>query len=207
MNPQEQLWSGPKGDKYARRFFWTPAEVDAHWLKNYSNFPRAVIVKEALDTRVPKDASILEVGTNCGNQLQILKDMGYTDLSGTDINALAIQTMKNKRPWVGSVVAPTDRLPFFDKTFDMVMTCWTLCHMPPAKYLAAIKEIKRVTRKWVFISEPYSTRETETQKDYYWSRPVAADIGGEELYHLFVKAVGGLPVTTGVFLLGVGDAK
>lgn len=199
-NQQEEIWGGPKGDKYVRRFFWSPAEVDAHWLKYYSIKPRTQIIAEALEG-IPRDISILEIGCNCGNQLEILNQMGFTRLFGTDINTLAIRTIEQKRKQVSARVAKNDELPFADGKFDMVMTCWTLCHMSINNYAKALREIKRVTKRWLFISEPYSRSECELQEGYLWSRPVAADIDGEYrlVHHQFVQAVNG-KWNTGVFL-------
>lgn len=199
-NAQEKLWAGPQGNKYVQRFFWTPEQVDAHWLAHYSQVPRTELFKPVFHN-ITKESSILEVGCNCGNQLEYLHRAGYTNLSGIDINALGISTIKAKRPWVKAQVSSAAKLPFPNKSFDMVMTCWCLCHLPPDKYKLAVKEIQRVCKKFVFISEPYSnTGEICVHKDYIWARPVASDIGGGIVDHRFVVA-NGKPVTTGVFLL------
>ena len=199
MNPQEEIWSGPKGDKYVKRFFWTPEQVDAHWLKHYSVVSRTQLVSEAIAEAIPRAASVLEIGCSCGNQLEILKGMGFQNLAGTDINASAIGAIKSRRPYIKAQVASSDKLPFADKSFDMVMTCWTLCHMSNGNYAKAIKEIQRIARCWIFASEPYSQGECELQPGYLWSRPVAADIGWKLLHHQFAQAVGG-KWSTGIFL-------
>ncbi len=61
---------------------------------------------------------------------------------------------KNLKP---DIVADIRELPIKDDSFDLVMACEVLEHIPWDDVDKALKELKRVSKKYVLISIPYKT--------------------------------------------------
>lgn len=55
------------------------------------------------------------------------------------------------------VVASVTKLPFPDNTFDTVVACEILEHLPYEESLRALQELHRVTSQWLVISLPDAT--------------------------------------------------
>ena len=93
---QEQEWRGTFGKEYSERNLLTPAALDALYEQKYG------ITRGALNQRflaeVPKDARILEVGCNLGNQLLALQQMGFTNLYGIEIIGEIVKQSQSRLP-------------------------------------------------------------------------------------------------------------
>jgi SAM-dependent methyltransferase len=172
-------WTGAKAARYADRFVFSPEELDAHWRKHYAPEGRQHHMELALADQ-PRDRPVLEVGCNVGNQLVMLKGLGFTDVQGVDINPYAVKIAKSRG--LEAQVADARKLPFPDNTFDLAMTCWCLCHIGPDDWDATLKELVRVSRR-IFISEPERPRDS---KEKNWSKPGylwCRDIAGACFFH------------------------
>ena len=55
----------------------------------------------------------------------------------------------------GLVLGSGDRLPFADRSFDVVVASDTLEHVPPERRAAFTRECCRTTRAWVLLAGPY----------------------------------------------------
>jgi ubiquinone/menaquinone biosynthesis C-methylase UbiE len=97
-----------------------------------------------LATRSIKSGEILEIGVGDGMVSTYLKKLGY-GVTGCDID-------ENLKP---DVVADMRKLPFADQSFDVVMACEVLEHIPFDDFAAALEEMKRVSRKFCIVSVPY----------------------------------------------------
>jgi len=122
------------------------------WKKNP---PKTVLERIALAINaVPRDVyTILEVG--CGNGLLIngLKDAGYDPVAcDISINALR-QIQKGRR-----VQADAENLPFTTGEFDLVFACELLEHIPALFFDKVLKEISRVSQKYIVITTPYQEK-------------------------------------------------
>lgn len=105
--------------------------------------------------------SILEVGANVGQNLQAIDHlmMGLADLYACEPNKLA-------RGELLDVVHPSkvtsdfaDNLSFDDNSMDLVFTSGVLIHVPPDKLMDSLKEIHRVSKRWIIIGEYFAPRE------------------------------------------------
>jgi SAM-dependent methyltransferase len=110
---------------------------------------------------VQKNDSILELGSNCGANLNFLSLLGYSRLSGIEINPNALQQMKVSFPDLTSRASIVEdslerclpNLP--DNSYDVVFTMGVAMHIhPTSNYL--FKHIARVARKFVCSIEPES---------------------------------------------------
>ncbi len=95
------------------------------------------------DLTLAKEAAILDVGTSTGTNLRMLRDLGYSNVTGVDLNDDAIRYCKSKGfPDVrkGNIC----ELPFADNSFDLVLATDIIEHVDDD--LAALREVLRVVR-------------------------------------------------------------
>ncbi|MDP3396790.1 MAG: class I SAM-dependent methyltransferase [Methanoregula sp.] len=102
---------------------------DIHGYDKYcGEHPATKIILPEISRLVPKDASILDLGCNCGNYLRRLKEQGFTRISGTDICGNAIEYGKKElglsdvEMIVGSFDEVLPRLVFEGRKFQLVYT-------------------------------------------------------------------------------------
>lgn len=96
------------------------------------------------------EISVLDLGCGDGLLLSLLKDKGIIG-KGLDISDEAVAKTKNKG-FEASVFDFRDRLPFADKTFDVVVSLDVLEHLYNPENL--LKEANRVSKGSVIIGVP-----------------------------------------------------
>jgi len=156
---QSREWASDFGRDYTARNTFDPAELDALWMTNYG-VTRTAMNRKILGV-VPPDARILEVGCNVGNQLLLLHGMGYTNLSGIDVQGYAVQIAQTRVPGASVIEGSALDIPFPDRHFDLVFTSGLLIHISPADLPRVLHEIHRVARTWILGSEYYAPNLTE----------------------------------------------
>jgi len=153
MTHQLDRWKGGFGNDYIERNRYD-------WEKRLDAFTD--IIPDSV-------TSILEVGSNIGNNVNTLSELGFCTI-GAEPNPVAVrEALKQDRP---TVQADASKLPFPDNSFDLVFTCGVLMHIP--QYQQAMDEIWRVTKGYALAIEymgedqiiPYHGFE-----DMLWKRP------------------------------------
>jgi hypothetical protein len=81
---QSEAWGGEFGSQYSERNLFDAPEFDKTYQAKYG-VTRTALNEDFLKD-LPRSASILEVGCNLGNQLILLHQMGFENLSGIEIN-------------------------------------------------------------------------------------------------------------------------
>ena len=156
---QLQEWQGDFGRDYTDRNFLTPQQVDDLWRKNYG------VSRTDLNLRffqgVPKEARILEVGCNIGNQLLLLQQLGYSNLHGVEVQAYALDIARSRAHGISLVQSTAFDIPYKDQYFDLVFTAGVLIHIDPADLPVALAEIHRCTRSLIIGTEYYAPKITE----------------------------------------------
>jgi pseudaminic acid biosynthesis-associated methylase len=156
---QIRAWTGSFGRDYTERNQYLPADLDALYLKNHG------VSRQELNGRflqdVPRDARILEVGCNTGNQLLLLHQMGFTKLHGIEIQGYAIDYARQRLPAASLVQASALAIPYKDRDFDLVFTSGVLIHIAPADLPVALDEIHRCAKTWIWGLEYYAPVITE----------------------------------------------
>jgi pseudaminic acid biosynthesis-associated methylase len=151
---QEAVWDGDFGRDYTDRNTLDAQSLDDLWLRNYG-VARSTINEEFL-SGIPKNASFLEVGCNAGNQLLLLKQMGWSNLSGIELQCYALEIARSRLQDAtlkqGSALAP----PWPDSAFDVVFTSGVLIHISPSDLGVAMEEIYRVSKEYIWCSEYYA---------------------------------------------------
>jgi pseudaminic acid biosynthesis-associated methylase len=159
-NPQE-IWDGEFGEEYTDRNKTTVEGANNQSKEAYgiSKFDR---LERFLD-KINRDANLLEVGSNIGTQLMCLREMGFENLYGIDVQRKAIEEAHQKRPELNIIEGDALDIPFKDGFFDLVFTSGVLIHIPPENINSAMKEIARCTSEWVYGMEYYAEEYTEVE--------------------------------------------
>ncbi|HKB88296.1 MAG TPA: methyltransferase domain-containing protein [Patescibacteria group bacterium] len=93
-----------------------------------------------------KPNKILEIGKGTGTLEMILERDGY--------NFTTLDIDKDLSP---DVVGDVTKLPFKDNSYDTSCAFEVLEHIPFEEFSIALKELRRVSKKYVVISLPYAT--------------------------------------------------
>lgn len=156
---QIRTWTGDFGREYTDRNTYSPKEVDELYRRQYGI--TRTRLNETLLEGVRPDARILEVGCNVGTQLLVLKQMGFTNLYGIEIQGYALERARHRLPEATLVEASAFAIPYRDRFFDLVFTSGVLIHIDPSDLPVALAEIHRCTRQWVWGFEYYAPETTE----------------------------------------------
>lgn len=98
---------------------------------------------------IPKDVdSILEVGCGDGRIINPLVKK-YKKVCGLDISQESLENVKAQK-----VKGRIEELPFEDNSFDIVLCCEVLEHLPFKVYEKSLKEMERVAKKYIIVSVP-----------------------------------------------------
>ena len=121
-------------------------EHGRYFNKGYGTLERFIAYHEQshLVATCLESGTVLEVGIGDGMVSHYLKKLGYS-VTKCDID-------ENLKP---DVVASVKELPFSDDSFDLIMACEILEHIPFEDFGEALDEICRVTKRNAVISLPY----------------------------------------------------
>jgi len=165
MNIQEKWWASAGGDAYSKRNINHP-----------TRYTERELFFNLFESLKEKNLSILEVGCNCGINLGILKDLGFTNLSGIDLNKTALEESRSRLPEATFIEGSALELPYKDQEFDLVFTSGVLIHMePPDNLHQVLNEIYRCSSKYILgleaRADTFGTRKYKTRRDLYWRGP------------------------------------
>jgi len=173
---QAQFWRGEFGDTYAGRNAATHEQLRA----------RVAMWAKILDTVAGKPpASILEVGSNIGNNLRALRTLTGAELYALEPNQQARETL------VRDQVVPADHvlegiathIGLRDGAVDLAFTSGVLIHIHPDDLLASCQEIHRVARRYIVCVEYFSDKAEVIPYRGHMDRLFKRDFGGFWLDH------------------------
>jgi SAM-dependent methyltransferase len=118
---------------------------------------------------LPKTAKILEVGCNVGRNLAYLRDQGYEQVSGVEINPHAVELLRKTYPQLADAKihnAPAEEvLPALEsKSFDLVFTMAVLEHVHPDSK-AVFQHIARIGAELLCIEPTASSSHRQYPHD------------------------------------------
>ena len=116
-----------------------------------------------------KDAAILDVGCAKGFMLHDFKQLiPEITIAGIDISQYAIENaIEDVRPYVQ--VGNAYKLPYMDKSFDLVISINTIHNLPINYCKKALQEIERVSRSHSFIVVDAWRNEEEKERMLKWN--------------------------------------
>lgn len=101
---------------------------------------RDIVIEEFKKLKLPKSAKILDIGCGSGSFIKVLKDMGYKNISGTDMDPdeLFLKDVPFRKADFNNV------FPYKDKEFDMIFSLEVIEHLEnPWKF---VEEIQRILK-------------------------------------------------------------
>ena len=158
-NEQTTHWTGEFGKQYTDRNAVSPDELDSAYRKRYglSRTEMNGLVMNELDP----SSSILEVGCNVGNQLLLLQKMGFSELLGIELQSHAIKLLRTRRCGLRAIQGTVFQIPCRSRSFDLVFTSGLLIHVNPEHISAAMRELHRCARKYIWGFEYYAEEYSE----------------------------------------------
>lgn len=158
---QTEVWRSEFGREYTDRNTLEIDALDALYRKNYGLSRRQI--NETFLTDVPREASFLEVGCNTGNQLLLLQQMGYSNLSGIELQPYALDIARARTRNISLQQGSALALPYENRSFDVVYTSGVLIHISPEDLPRAMDEIHRCAITYIWGMEYYSPETTEVR--------------------------------------------
>lgn len=157
---QIKVWTGQFGRDYTERNrFDDPEAFNALYRARYGK-SRDDIVRDWL-ADLPREARVLEIGANVGNQLRALARVGFRHLFGVEIQRYCVEQAKRLAPEADIVEGSAFDIPFKDGFFDLVFTNNVLIHIAPGDLGKVMDEMHRVTRAWIWGFEYFAPELTE----------------------------------------------
>lgn len=150
---QEDVWAGKFGKDYTERNLMSPDGLDQLCIDNHG-ISRTELNKEFLGG-LDVDR-ILEVGCNVGNQLLLLKEMGYTNLWGIELQDYAVELARKRTSGINIVKGSAFDIPYKNNFFDLVFTSGVLMHISPDDVDKVLDEMYRCTNRYIWGFEYYS---------------------------------------------------
>jgi pseudaminic acid biosynthesis-associated methylase len=158
---QAVVWTTDFGREYTDRNTLDPCALDELCLKNYG-ISRRQINENSL-RGIAKTDSFLEVGCNTGNQLLLLREMGYQNLSGVELQPYALEIARRRIPNASLKRGSALYLGQPDSAFDVVFTSGVLIHIAPDDLPRAMDEIHRCAKSYIWGLEYFSEEVTEVR--------------------------------------------
>lgn len=145
---QIDRWRGAFGDDYVDRNKPTAELVDI----------MERVFRRVLEKPSPQPASILEVGCNIGINLRALKRVTKAELLAAEPNAKARAHVIDDNVLDGDHLCDAwgSALPHGDASIDLVFTAGVLIHIPEPDLMATMREIYRVSRRYIACFEYFS---------------------------------------------------
>jgi pseudaminic acid biosynthesis-associated methylase len=151
---QIKQWAGEFGKQYTDRNFMTLDEMEILWKRNYG-FTRSHM-NEIFLKGIPLNARILEVGSNVGNQLLCLRESGFKNLYGIELQWYAVEMSKRRTKHINIIQGSSFDIPFKDQYFDIVFTSGLLIHIAPYDINYVLDEIYRCSKRFIWGAEYYN---------------------------------------------------
>ncbi|KPA88669.1 pseudaminic acid biosynthesis-associated methylase [Pseudomonas asplenii] len=168
LSEQEHFWRGEFGDEYLGR-------NQGHELiaANLALFAKALARTVRLD-------SLLELGTNTGNNLRALHQLlPGCRLQGVEINARACEQANGlgiAEVWHGSL---------FDypreQRFDLTLSKGVLIHLAPELLAAAYEQLYELSGRYILLAEYYNPVPVEVSYRGHGGKLFKRDFAGEML--------------------------
>ena len=169
--PQEKFWLSKFGKEYWKRNNFTPSQLDKFYMKNLG-VSRSQINKDFIGNLNLKNT--LEVGCNIGIQLNMLQKHKHKlgQIYGIELLPEAVEIAKTNTKNCNIIQGSAFDILFKNNYFDLVFTSGLLIHISPKDIQRALKEIYRVSKKYIWGYEFYNPKyipiNYRGNKDYHW---------------------------------------
>ncbi len=156
---QMEEWGGQFGKEYTDRNALSLQELDLLY-QGYFGLTRTEMNSKFIDN-LDRDMKVLEVGSNIGNQLLLLQNMGFKNLYGIELQPYAVELSKSRTKGINIIQGSAFDIPFKDSLFDLVFTSGLLIHIAPEDSNEVLDEIYRCTKQYIWGMEYYAEAYTK----------------------------------------------
>lgn len=135
---------------------------------NYDGRWKAVAQRMKDHYQLTEDCAILDIGCAKSFLLHDFKElMPNCTVAGIDVSEYAIENaIPSVKPYIK--VASAEKLPYPDKSFDLVISINSIHNLPINKLKTAMREIQRVSRNHSYITVDAWRNEEERISLYKW---------------------------------------
>ena len=161
VTKQMEEWAGNFGKEYTDRNALSLPEMELLYKERYG-ITRTRMNRKFLGG-FDRGINALEVGSNVGNQLLCLQNDGFRNLYGIELQSYAVELSKRTTKGINVIQGSAFDIPFKDGFFDLVFTSGVLIHIAPEGITAALDEIHRCTKRYIWCFEYYSDVYTRIQ--------------------------------------------
>jgi len=135
---------------------------------NYDGRWKSVVKRFKDYYNLAANAAILDIGCGKGFMLADFKElMPDSAIAGIDVSKYAIENaMPQVKPYLK--LASAEKLPYPDKSFDLIISINSIHNLPIARLKTALKEIQRVCRGDSYITIDAWRNETERDNLFKW---------------------------------------
>jgi pseudaminic acid biosynthesis-associated methylase len=155
---QRKFWTGEFGQDYVERN-QTLEQVNELYEKQTGVTVQSIF--EDFFQPLDRSFKILELGCNVGLNFTILKNMGFRNLTGVEINPQAISIAKQNHPDLKFVNSSIEEFNPSNDSYDVVYTAGVLIHIHPDSLGSIISKIVSLSKKFIFGFEYFSEKLTE----------------------------------------------
>lgn len=175
ITEQSEQWGGFFGKEYTERNSLTVEQMDNRFRQQHG-ISRSEIYESFLGG-FDRTIKILEVGSNIGNQLVCLQEMGFKRLYGIELQQHAVELSKSRTENINIIQGSAFDIPFKNGWFDLALTSGLLIHINPKDIGNALSEIYRCTNHYILGYEYYADQLTEVlyrgHKNLLWKTDFA----------------------------------
>lgn len=168
LSEQEKFWQGDFGNQYVERNVGQPLAA-----ANLALFAKAL-------ARAGRIESLVELGTNAGNNLQALRQLlPQCELFGVEINVSAhalAQALGIAQIWRGSLFDFS-----LERSFDLSLSKGVLIHLAPELLPAAYAQLYALSQRYILIAEYYNPAPVEVSYRGNSGKLFKRDFAGEML--------------------------
>ena len=128
------------------------------------NYYKSIINKIKPNLDISKYDTILDVGCGTGSLSKVLSERGL-DVTGIDPSIGMLNQARQRLKYSGINlihIIPGERLPFEDKSFDVVITSYVAHGLKPGERINLYNEMKRVAKELVIIHDYNENRDLLT---------------------------------------------
>ena len=155
--------------KFGKEFFDGDRDYGYGGFSYNSKYWQPVIPDFKQHYNLSSESKVLDIGCAKGFMMHdFLEIIPGIDIKGIDVSEYAIKNcMASVRDF--AEVASANKLPFKDKSFDLVISINTIHNLDLNECINSIKEIQRVSRNYSFITVDAYNSEDEKKRMYDWN--------------------------------------
>ncbi len=148
---------------------------------------KSVVKRMKEHYKLPDNAAILDIGCGKGFMVYDFKElMPDATIAGIDISDYAVfNAITSVKSYLK--IASAEKLPYPDKSFDLVVSINSIHNLPLGRLKAALQEIQRVCRANSYITVDAWRNEKERENLYKWVLTAETMMHVDDWKRLFVE--------------------